>query len=259
MKKLPMLVLSMASVMALTGCGMLSKVMEELKKTPDDLPMTKEEARNAVKNYAEENNGVQFSYRYRDGEEEGRGYAGQKNGSVWEYQTVGGKVTNGYVTVALEDGSYKKYVYDQEKEAFYFYRDIEKDSYAIEDIYKDFGKNTTPPWLFYAHESPNTFSKVGESKVLERDCVDYEFTYKGIASTLGEEMEYTISIDATLGVTMKIVIYEGSSTSGRMNMDMTAIETGSDVVVPETVDPEPEGDEGQEGEEGEEGQEDPVD
>ena len=39
-----------------------------------------------------------------------------------------------------------------------------------------------------------------------------------------------------------------------MNMDMTEIKTGDEVVMPETIDPEPEGQEGEgEGQEGEEG------
>ena len=252
MKKVSMLAVSMTSLFALTGCGMLSNIMNELQKTPDDLPMTKDEARQAVLDFAEKENGVQFSFTFREGEDEGIGYAGQKDGSLWEYQTdYDGNILGGYVSIK-EENTFKKYSYDEESGKFVFDGTIS--GYGAQDVYKDFGKYGRTPWLFYAHESPNTFSKSGNSTVLNRNCVDYEFTYKAITTALGEEMEYLISIDEELGVTMKIVIYEGSSTASRMNMDMTEIKTGDEVVMPETVDPEPEGQEGEgEGQEGEEG------
>ena len=59
MKKISMLAVSMTSLFALTGCGMLSNIMNELQKTPDDLPMTKDEARQAVLDFAEKENGTE--------------------------------------------------------------------------------------------------------------------------------------------------------------------------------------------------------
>ena len=232
MKKVPALLLTVVSAFALSGCGMLSNIMSELQKTPDALPKTKDEARAAVAKYARDRDGVEFKYTFRDGTEEGTGILGQKNGSMWEILVNNNdKVVGGYVAISNGDDTYEKYTYDPNDNAFTWENTLR--GYSAQDLPKDFGNYTSPNWLFYAHSQQLT--KKGESEILGRRCLDYEFTYNGIAGQLGEEMEYNVSIDEELCITMKITIYEASSSSGRMNMDMVYIHTGSDVVIPEVV------------------------
>ena len=126
-----------------------------------------------------------------------------------------------------EDDTYDKYIYDGE--SFKFDRHIK--GYSAQDVKKDIGSYNATNWVFFAHSQ--TLSKKSESKVLNRPCTDYEFTYNGIANQLGEESDYLVSIDNELCITMKIAIYQGSSTSGRVNMDMTAMLTGNSVQIPE--------------------------
>lgn len=232
MKKVPALLLTVVSAFALSGCGMLSNIMSELQKTPDALPKTKDEARAAVAKYARDRDGVEFKYTFREGDDEGVGVLGQKDGSMWEIvMNNDEQVVGGYVALANADGSYDKYSYDPNVQDFTFERTLK--GYSATDLPKDFGNYTSPNWLFYAHSQQLT--KKGESEILGRKCLDYEFTYNGIASQLGEEMEYNVSIDEELCITMKITIYEASSSSGRMNMDMVYIHTANDVDVPHVV------------------------
>lgn len=255
MKKLSIIALSMTSLFALTGCGMFTNIMSELNKTADALPKTREQARTAVKEYAESKSGVQFTFTYREGENEGTGICGQKDGSMWEINKVDDVILGGYVAIANGDGTYMKYTYNTENEDFEFDRKVS--GYSAQDMFKDFGKYFGTDWLFFAHSQQLT--KKSSSTILNRTCIDYEFTYGGVASALGEEMEYLVSIDNDLCITMKIAIYEGSSSSSRMNMDMVKWETGNDVAIPEVVEPEEENNNSNSEEGSEEGSEENSD
>lgn len=232
MKKIPALLLTAIALFALSGCGMLTNIMSELQKTPDALPKTKDEARAAVAKYAVDHNGVEFKYTFRDGESEGTGVCGQKNGSMWEYIIDNNDtVIGGYVAISNGDGSYERYAYNVNEQAFTWENTLK--GYSAQDLPKDFGNYGYTNWLFYAHSQQLT--KKGSSTILGRQCIDYEFTYNGIAGQLGQEMEYDVSVDFELCITMKVAIYEGSSSSGRMNMDMIAMAADIEVSIPEVV------------------------
>ena len=229
MKKVSVLALSLTSLFALTGCGMFNSIMSELNKEPDKLPKTREQTRQAVKDFATKSNGVEFYFTFRDGDTQGSGVAGIKNGSYWEV-TDYGTYKSGYVAIKEENGNYQRYLATSEAENPFVY-DKEITGYEIDDVERDFLNNSNgTPWLLYAHTTQLT--KKGGATVLDRPCTEYEFTYSGISNQLGEELEYSILVDNELCITMKIAIY-GSSSSDKMNLDVRSIKKGSDVNIPE--------------------------
>ena len=247
MKKIALLTLTTAAVFSLTGCGMLKTVVDELQKTPDQLPMTQDEARKALTKYSESHMGLELSYMFRLDDTQGTGFLGQKNGNLWEVIDVEDQGRTGYVALKQDNGSYDYYVYDNEKEGFVFDKNMR--NYEASDLLKYFGNYCTTNWLLYAHSQQ--LSKKGTSQILGRNCSDYEFTYGGIATQLGEDATFLISVDDELCITMKIEISSASSSS-RMNMDMTAFKQGDNepVQVPEVLEKTPDDGEPDGGDEG---------
>ena len=241
MKKIALLTLSTAAVFALTGCGMLKNVMDELNKTPDQLPQTKEQARKSLTSFAERNDGYQFQYTFRYDEYEGEGRLGQKDGCYWEYIELDSGEKYGYVAIKLDDGSFDKYVYDMDQNGFVFKEN--RTRYKAQDIIDDFGDYKGEPedsinagvtgWLFFAHSQQLT--KKDTDQILNRPVTNYEFTYGGIANQLGADTKFLIAVDDELCITMKIAISDGTS-GGKVNMDMVALETGEQAHVPEVLD-----------------------
>lgn len=252
MKKLALLTLSTTALFVLTGCGMAKQILDELQKTPDQLPQTREEARKSLTKFAEDNNGYQFTYTFRYNEYEGEGIVGQKDGHFWESVTLDSGETYGYVALKLDDGSFDRYFYDMEQSGYAFDSNVK--GYKAQDISEDFGEcdfdtninSSLTSFLFFAHSQQLT--KKGQDKILGREVTNYEFTYNSIANQLGADSKFLISVDDELCITMKIAISDGTS-SGKVNMDMRELLLGNEAQAPEVLEKPAEGGEGQGGEE----------
>ena len=233
MKRLALLTFSAAALFTVSGCAALGKVkdiVDELNKTPDELPMTQEQVRKGLVTYAEQHNGLQFEYMFRAGEKQGTGYVGQKDGNLWEVVEVEDEKI-GYVALKQEDGSLDRYYYQQDQSGFVFDKNLT--NYDAQDVAKYFGNYGETSWLLFAHSQSLTKKEADE--VLGRPCTVYDFTYSGLANQFGEETNFHIWVDDELCITMKIDISSSSSSSSNMNMDMTAMKTGAEVSAPEVL------------------------